>query len=194
MARYRINFVYFKNLKLKKKNLNTKNNLFHVLKKREKEVLIQLLMNARMPDKHIAKILGTTQPTVTRIRQKLEKAGYIKNYKPVVSFQKFGVGIIVLTLFRIDFSKIDEIKKEVLPELKKMPQIILVAAGEGMGKTSLIVSVHKDFKEFEEMMIEMRKKWEKYIQDVEHFIFSVDKIYKEFSVEDAIIALLKSEK
>ncbi|MEM7826043.1 MAG: Lrp/AsnC family transcriptional regulator [Candidatus Aenigmatarchaeota archaeon] len=165
-----------------------------MLKKREKEVLIQLLMNARMPDKHIAKILGTTQPTVTRIRQKLEKAGYIKNYKPVVSFQKFGVGIIVLTLFRIDFSKIDEIKKEVLPELKKMPQIILVAAGEGMGKTSLIVSVHKDFKEFEEMMIEMRKKWEKYIQDVEHFIFSVDKIYKEFSVEDAIIALLKSEK
>jgi Lrp/AsnC family leucine-responsive transcriptional regulator len=163
-----------------------------VLKKREKEIFTQLLTNARMPDKHIAKLLNTTQPTVTRIRQKLERAGYIKGYKPVVDIQKLGIGLVALTLFRIaDFSKTEEIKKKVLPNLRKMPEVVLVAEGEGMGKTSLIVSMHKDFPEFEEWMINLRKKYGKYVEDEEQFFFSTNKIYKELAIEEAVISLLK---
>jgi DNA-binding Lrp family transcriptional regulator len=163
-----------------------------VLKNREKEVFIHLLENARMPDKHIAKLLNTTQPTVTRIRQKLEKAGYIKGYKPIVDLQKLGIGLIAITLFRItDFSKTEEIKKVVVPDLRKMPEVILVAEGEGMGKTSLIVSMHKDFPDFEEWMIALRKKYGKYVEEEEQFFFSTSRIYKELSIEQAIIDFLK---
>lgn len=165
-----------------------------MLKKREKEVFIHLLKDGRMPDKHIAKILNITQPTVTRIRQKLEKSGYIKGYKPVVDLQKLGIGLVALTLFRIsDFSKTEEIKKKVLPDLKSMPEVFLIAQGEGMGKTSLIGTIHKDFPAFEEWMIDLRKKYGKYTEDIEHFIFSTNRIYKEFSTEGAIIDLLKRE-
>jgi len=163
-----------------------------VLKNREKEVFIHLLENARMPDKHIAKLLNTTQPTVTRIRQKLEKAGYIKGYKPIVDLQKLGIGLIAITLFRItDFSKTEEIKKVVVPDLRKMPEVILVAEGEGMGKTSLIVTMHKDFPDFEEWMIALRKKYGKYVEEEEQFFFSTSRIYKELSIEQAIINFLK---
>ena len=163
-----------------------------MLKNREKEVFIHLLENARMPDKHIAKLLNTTQPTVTRIRQKLEKAGYIKGYKPIVDLQKLGIGLIAITLFRItDFSKTEEIKKVVVPDLRKMPEVILVAEGEGMGKTSLIVSMHKDFPDFEEWMIALRKKYGKYVEEEEQFFFSTSRIYKELSIEQAIIDFLK---
>lgn len=163
-----------------------------MLKNREKEVFIHLLENARMPDKHIAKLLNTTQPTVTRIRQKLEKAGYIKGYKPIVDLQKLGIGLIAITLFRItDFSKTEEIKKVVVPDLRKMPEVILVAEGEGMGKTSLIVTMHKDFPDFEEWMIALRKKYGKYVEEEEQFFFSTSRIYKELSIEQAIIDFLK---
>jgi DNA-binding Lrp family transcriptional regulator len=163
-----------------------------VLKKREKEIFAYLLANARMPDKHIAKLLNTTQPTVTRIRQKLEKEGYIKGYKPIVDLQKLGIGLVALTLFRIsDFSKTEEIKKNVVPDLKKMPEVILVAEGEGMGKTSLIVTMHKDFPDFEEWMIALRKKYGKYVEEEEQFFFSTSRIYKELSIEQAIIDFLK---
>jgi DNA-binding Lrp family transcriptional regulator len=163
-----------------------------VLRRREKDVFVHLLANARMPDKHIAKILGITQPTVTRIRQKLEKNGYINGYRPVVDFQKMGIGIIVITLFRIsDFSKTEEIKRKVVPELRKTPEIVLVAEGEGMGKTSVIISVHKDFREFEELAIDIRQKYGKYMDDIEQFIFSTNRIYKNLSVEEAIINFLK---
>jgi DNA-binding Lrp family transcriptional regulator len=163
-----------------------------VLKKREKSVFIQLLSDARMPDKHIAKLLGTTQPTVTRIRQKLEKLGYIKSYKPIVDLEKLNIGLVVLTLFRIaDFSKTGEIKKVVIPDLKKMPEVILVAEGEGMGKTSLIISIHKDFPEFEGWMLNLRKKYGKYVEGEEHFFFSTNRIYKELSLEEAVIDFLR---
>ncbi|MEM5766567.1 MAG: helix-turn-helix domain-containing protein [Candidatus Aenigmatarchaeota archaeon] len=163
-----------------------------MLKKREKEVFIRLLENARMPDKHIAKLLNTTQPTITRIRQKLEKTGYIKNYKPVIDFQKLGISLIVLTLFRItEFSKTDEIKKKVLPTLVKMPEVFLVAQGEGMGKTSVIGTIHKDFPSFEDWIINLRKKYGKYTEDIEHFIFSTTRVYKEFCLEDAVIDHLR---
>jgi DNA-binding Lrp family transcriptional regulator len=145
-----------------------------------------------MPDKHIAKLLNTTQPTVTRIRQRLEKVGYIKGYKPIVDLQKLGIGLIALTLFRIaDFSKTEEIKKRVIPDLRKMPEVILVAEGEGMGKTSLIITMHKDFPEFEEWMIELRKKYGKYVEEEDQFFFSTNRIYKELSIEGAIIDFLK---
>jgi Lrp/AsnC family leucine-responsive transcriptional regulator len=163
-----------------------------VLKRREKEVFAHLLVNARMPDKHIAKLLNTTQPTVTRIRQRLEKAGYIKGYKPVVDLQKLGIGLIALTLFRIaDFSKTEEIKKNVVPTLRKMPEVILVAEGEGMGKTSLIITMHKDFPEFEKWIIALRRKYGKYVEEEEQFFFSTSRMYKELSIEEAIIDFLK---
>lgn len=163
-----------------------------VLKKREREVLIHLLANGRMPDKHIAKVLGTTQPTVTRIRQKLERTGYIKGYRPVIDFEKLGIGLVAITLFRIsDFSKTEEIKKNVVPELRKIPGIVLVAEGEGLGKTSIIMSIHKDFREFEELMIDTRQKFGKYMEEIEQFIFSTNRIVKDLSIEEAIINLLK---
>lgn len=163
-----------------------------MLKRREKEVFIHLLSNARMPDKHIAKLLGTTQPTVTRIRQKLEKAKYIKYYRPIVDLQKLGIGLIAITLFRIaDFSKTEEIKKNVIPDLKRMPEVILVAEGEGMMKTSIIISMHKDFPDFEEWMIALRKKHGKYVTGEEQFFFSTSRIYKELSMEEAIIDILR---
>lgn len=163
-----------------------------MLKKREREVFIHLLENARMPDKHIAKLLNTTQPTVTRIRQKLERSGYIKGYRPVVDLQKSGAGIIATTLFRIsDFSKTEEIKKSVIPNLKTMPEVFCVAEGEGMGKTSMIITVHPNFHEFEEWMIMVRKKYGKYMSDIEQFLFSTNRIYKGPSVEEGIIKILK---
>ncbi|MEM5853090.1 MAG: winged helix-turn-helix transcriptional regulator [Candidatus Aenigmatarchaeota archaeon] len=165
-----------------------------MLKKREKQVFMNLIKNARMPDKHIAKILGITQPTVTRIRQKLEKSGYIKGYKPLVDFQKLGLSLIVLTLFNItDLSRIDQVKKKIIPNLKKMPEIFLIAEGEGMGKTCLIMSAHKDFQDFEEWVVDLKKKNGKYMEDVEHFLFSTNNIHKEFSIENAVIEFLKGE-
>jgi len=163
-----------------------------VLKKREKEVLIHLIKNGKAPDKYIAKLLGTSQPTVTRIRRKLEKKGFIKSYKVWVDLEKVGIKLVVFTFFKIaDSTNSEKIKRKILPYLYNVPQIVCVAEGEGMGKTSLIVSVHTSFKDYQDMIEKIRNAFGKFINEIEQFFVSIDRFHKEFSLESALIKAIE---
>jgi DNA-binding Lrp family transcriptional regulator len=165
------------------------------MKRNEKRVFIELLKNGRRPDKHIAKSLEMAQPTVTRIRQRLEKQKHITSYSPSVNLGKVGINLAVITLFRIsDFTKTESMKKTVIPYLNKMPQVVCVAEGEGLrGKTSMIISMHKDFQDYQDMMLDLRKRFGKNVGDIEQFIVSADKIYKDFSLNALAIDILSKE-
>ncbi len=47
---------------------------------RMKKLLLELLKNSHRSDRQLAREMGTSQPTVTRMRNKLEKNGWIKEY------------------------------------------------------------------------------------------------------------------
>ena len=44
------------------------------------KLLSELIRNSRRSDRELAKVIGASQPTITRTRRKLEKEGYIKEY------------------------------------------------------------------------------------------------------------------
>ncbi|NIO38282.1 winged helix-turn-helix transcriptional regulator, partial [Candidatus Bathyarchaeota archaeon] len=44
------------------------------------QLLRELLKNSKRSDRELAKILGVSQPTVTRTRNRLEKNGMIQDY------------------------------------------------------------------------------------------------------------------
>jgi DNA-binding Lrp family transcriptional regulator len=50
------------------------------MKKIELKLLPELLNDSRRSDRDLARSLGTSQPTVTRTRIRLEKEGYLKEY------------------------------------------------------------------------------------------------------------------
>jgi DNA-binding Lrp family transcriptional regulator len=165
------------------------------MKKNEKRVFIELLKGGRIPDKHIAKSLDIAQPTVTRIRQKLEKQKYITSYVPDVDLEKIGVNLVVLTLFTIlDFTKAERIKKSVLPYLNRIPQVVFLAEGEGLrGKTSMILSMHKNYDDYQNMILDLRQKFGKFVDGIEQFIISSDRIYKKFGRSSFFIDILSKE-
>lgn len=164
-----------------------------MLRKREAKVLIALMRNGRAADKHIASAYNTSQPTVTRIRQKLEKEGYIQSYMPIVDLRKIGLKMIVVTLFRIStFSKLNYIKKHVLPYLRRLPQVVIIAEGEGMsGKTSMIMSVHKNFEDYQKMILDLREKFDRFVTDIDQFEISTERIYKMSMISPSIDVLQK---
>ena len=45
------------------------------MKKRMMSLLLELLKDSKRSDRELAKILGVSQPTITRLRHKLEKNG-----------------------------------------------------------------------------------------------------------------------
>ena len=54
-----------------------------LLKEIELKMLSELIKNSRRSDRELAKAIGTSQPTATRIRSKLEKDGVIKEYTTI---------------------------------------------------------------------------------------------------------------
>ena len=63
------------------------------------KLLFEMLKNSRRSDRELAKVLGVSQPTVTRTRQRLEKE-YIRSYTLFPLFDKIGYGIIAFTFFK----------------------------------------------------------------------------------------------
>lgn len=73
------------------------------LKPSRRAVLNLLMANCKQSDRSIAKSANVSQPTVTRIRQKLEENGIIKGYIAIPDYAKIGykIGAVITGQFPI---------------------------------------------------------------------------------------------
>jgi len=136
-------------------------------KDRMMELLHELLKNSKRSDRDLAKILGLSQPTVTRMRRKLEKTGYVWEYTIIPDFTKLGYELMAFTE---PFRKLAEKAHKWALE---NPKIILGAAGDGMdGKNCMMISLHKDFTDYYRFISRFREKWSSYLRGIESFLVS----------------------
>lgn len=162
------------------------------LTNREQDVLIELLKDGRNSDQEIARRIKTSRPTVTKVRRRLEEKNIILGYTPYVNFEQIGIHVNALTLFKWnDYSK----KKELLDTVKHisgLPQVIMFIRGEGIGsKSKVILSVHKDLKEYEIFIRKLQEMWGSNVTDVESFLSSIDTIHKRYDLSGAALNKLK---
>lgn len=161
------------------------------LTKRENQVLLELLKDARISDQEIGRRIGTSRPTVIKIRKRLEKS-YIKKYAAAVNFYDIGLEVMATTFFRWDdFSKKKEMNA-VFSYIKQLPFVIRFSSGVGMGSmTMIIVSVHEDFKEYELFWEKLQEKGGDNIREVQAFISSTKEMYKKYDHSSVFIDYLK---
>jgi len=69
------------------------------LKPSDKKILFELMKNARRSDRKLAKILGVSQPTVSRRRVFLERE-LIDGYTAIPKWKKIGYEILAITLIK----------------------------------------------------------------------------------------------
>jgi len=122
----------------------------------EWKVLSELMKKSKMSDRELARVIGSSQPTVTRVRRKLEKEGYIREYTLIPDFHKLGYEILAVTFFkykkRFDAEKIEKAKKILSESFKKGPfEIIMAERGIGCGYNAIMISIHRDYKSFIEL-------------------------------------------
>lgn len=116
-------------------------------------ILSELLRNSKASDRELAVKLGVSQPTVSRIRAKLEKDGYIKEYTLIPDFSKLGFEIMAVTLVKLKKelteSEIDKILSFARKFLKENPFAYMMAAdGNGLGYEYLVISLHENYTDF----------------------------------------------
>ncbi|MGC9309123.1 MAG: Lrp/AsnC family transcriptional regulator [Candidatus Nanoarchaeia archaeon] len=161
---------------------------------REKQVLIELIKNCKISDQEIARKLKTSRPTILKIRKRLEKKGIIKGYTSLIDFEKIGLNLQAIILYRWrDYSKSEELES-IIKFIKNLPEVILFVKGEGVGsKTDLIISIHEDLKDYEKFIRKLKYQWKDNVENVDVFLSSVDGIFKNYELSSPAISKINEK-
>ena len=151
------------------------------MKEIERKTLSELIKNSRRSDRELAKAIGTSQPTATRIRTKLEKEGYIKEYTTVPSLSKIGYAILALTFMKLDLKhslppkNLGEFRKIHYDALSKNPNaLMLVKRGMGLGYDAVVISLHQDYSSCDKFRTFIRQNMTERITDMDTFLVNLE--------------------
>jgi len=152
-------------------------------KELSKKLLIELLRNSKESDRKLAKKLGVSQPTITRTRSKIEREGLIRSYTVIPDWRKLGFEIFALTFTKMDPKIVsEELIGKVRDYAAKFPNAFFASTGEGIGMTGVIMSLHKDYRDYAKKLGLFRSDWGQYMEDIESFVMVTSEgVIKEFS-------------
>jgi DNA-binding Lrp family transcriptional regulator len=144
-------------------------------------MLSELIKNARRSDRELAKAIGTSQPTATRIRTKLEKEGFVKEYTTLPSFSKIGYAIMALTFVKLDVKtslspqNISDFRRLHYDVFQKNPNAIMLAKrGMGLGYDAVIISLHQDYSSCDRFRTFIRQNMKERIIDIDSFLMNLE--------------------
>lgn len=147
------------------------------LKPIDLKILFALMKNSKISDRKLASEIGVSQPTVTRRRARLERE-VIDGYTAIPKWDKLGYEILAITLVK---TKPVMSSRERYPDalergidwLKNQNNIIMGGAIEGMGMTSFVISLHKSYPEYDNLIVKLRREMGHAIDDAQHLLVNL---------------------
>jgi len=140
-----------------------------MMKKRMLKLLFELMKNAKRSDREIAKIIGVSQPTITRMRQRLEKTAIV-DYTVIPDWTELGFEIMAMTLVKA--KGLPESTKNAKKWATKNPNVVFAAGGEGMGMDYAIISFHKNYSDYSSFIDNLKTEWAENLQDLQSFLMT----------------------
>lgn len=142
-------------------------------------MISELLKNSRRSDRELAKAIGVSQPTTTRLRTKLEKEGYIKEYTIIPNFSKIGYTIMALNFFKLDPKltehEIEGFRKAHPDTMGKDPfGVVLIQRGMGLGYDSIIVSFHQNYAAYDAFIKHAKRSMGPSITEMNAFLINIE--------------------
>jgi DNA-binding Lrp family transcriptional regulator len=123
------------------------------LKDIELRLISELMKNSRRSDRQLARIIGISQPTVTRLRTRLEKTGVIKEYTMIPDFLQLGYTIMGATSLQLktplDKKKFEEVRNVTTKIEQDNPHAALMAVNaSGRGKNRLFITFYENYSDY----------------------------------------------
>ncbi len=150
------------------------------------KLLCELIKNSRRSDRDLARILGFSQPSVSRLRKILEKEAILQ-YTAIPDFSYLGFDLIVFTLYRMKES-LQPLREKAEKWLKEQPNIVFSSEGQGMEADRVMISVHRDYADFSEFHQKCRRELGPYIENFKTFLVSLkgNEIWRPFTFNDLV--------
>ena len=143
------------------------------MKENEIRLLAELLKNSKKSDRELGKALGLSQATVSRTRTRLERDGVIQEYTVIPDFAKLGFELFAITTGWFKVPRDEKMQEKARAWMKKHPNIILSSRAQGMGKDAVVVSLHKDFTDYENFMVKLKSDWIDAVENYDSILVSL---------------------
>jgi len=135
------------------------------------KLLLELLKDSKRSDREIAKIMGVSQPTISRMRQRLTENGIIQEFTVIPDFTKMGFQIMAISSFKLKVAKdIEGLTKLMMTR----PNVIFSSIAEGMGKNGIIISFHRNYPDFSNFISNLRAEGNAIIDDIDSMLISLE--------------------
>jgi len=133
-------------------------------------LLLEYLRDSNRSDRQIAKVLGVSQPTVSRMRSRLLEEGLVRHFSAIPDFAKMGYEIMAFSFVKFNMEQVTEIEEKTKEWMQSHPEIIFSSRAEGMGMDTVTVSLHKNYVEYMNFLIENKKKWRKFMAEAQYIL------------------------
>jgi DNA-binding Lrp family transcriptional regulator len=148
------------------------------LKDVELKLIAELTKNSRRSDRELAKHLRISQPTVTRIRNKLEKEGIIREFTIIPDFARLGYEMVSITFAKMKDPPSQKTIEEVwrhAPEMEKNNPSPTIVSMRGIGCNADYVSVsfHKTYSEYTQYIQYVRQFPGLKVDEIKSFIIDL---------------------
>jgi DNA-binding Lrp family transcriptional regulator len=123
------------------------------VKDTELNLIAELMRNSRRSDRDLAKAIGVSQPTVSRMIKKLEKEGVIREYTMIPDFSKLGFELMsIVTTKENELPREDETVeawKKAREIAKNAPQpFLFVLSTKASGADTTAFALHENYSEY----------------------------------------------
>ena len=135
------------------------------------------MKDGRRSDRELAKAIGSSQPTVSRMIKKLESEGIVKEYTMIPDFHKLGFNLLALTFIKIQPSRPKEIEKttRIIENREEcLPEVVMFERGLGLGYDGVIVSFHEEYSSYVRFRKRIRDHCLLEVSKIEDFLISLD--------------------
>jgi DNA-binding Lrp family transcriptional regulator len=152
----------------------------------ELKLIAELMKNSRRSDRELAKAVGVSQPTVSRLISKLQKNGAIKEYTMIPDFHMLGFNLMAIVMIKLKGIPSEELHElfsaaQELDNKERRPYLLMME-GIGLGKDLVIISFHKDYGDYNNFMRNVKEsansKMKAYVNAEDIHGFLIDLTYE----------------
>jgi len=160
------------------------NNKPNAKNKRKNQVLYELIKNSKRSDHEIAKVIGISQPTVTRLRSQLEKEGQIQEYTTIPNLTSIGYSI--MAIFLMKYKANGKRAKEITEEMGN-GNSLFASRAQGMGKNAILIALFKNYGEYAEYLNNLSSKYDDIVEEYDSMLVDLNgPIIKSLSLRNLV--------
>jgi len=135
-------------------------------------------MNSNRSDLELAKVLGISKPTVSRMKRKLVNDEMIEAYSVIPNFYEIGYRIMAFTFVNTKHSfsskeKMDEMLEEVKSWMMSKPNVIFYSTCREMGMDGGFISFHRSYEEFDKFTTQHNLELGKCLEGAQNILFNL---------------------